>query len=106
MEIPWPGTDVVFVTGVNASAIPAVVGIFVADMSKKKIIMKINFLQSDIDVPPNDYAHDFSKSPMHIFRVVNNQNSVIFRQNQTCTFINSLPNDYKVPSMHYLEIGY
>ena len=36
MEIPWPGTDVVFVTGVNASAFPAVVGTFVADMSKKK----------------------------------------------------------------------
>ena len=37
MEIPWPGTDVVFATGVNVSAFPAVVGTSVADMSMKEL---------------------------------------------------------------------
>ena len=77
MEIPWPGTDVVFATVVNVSALPAVVGTSVADMSMKENHNEDNFLQSDIDILPNDYAHDFSKSPMYIFCVVNNQNSHI-----------------------------
>ena len=52
MKIPWLCSVVVFATGVNVFAFPGLVGTSVADMSKRKIIMKMNFLQSDIDNTP------------------------------------------------------